>query len=134
MAIANSPPCSTACSILAITFRWSGDQGRWNVKGKYASQKKRKSVAARAFRSGLTTAGSSPMSRPASDSAALRARARSFSDLVRIAVGFGPGRVADLDQPGDVAEQIDVLAVADAEARRERWRCNCRSLSTSPRA
>ena len=34
MAIANSPPSSTARSILAITFRWSGDQARWKVKGK----------------------------------------------------------------------------------------------------
>jgi hypothetical protein len=59
MAIANNPPRSTACSILAITFRWSADQGRWNVNGKYDSQKNRKSPPARAFRSGLTTAGSS---------------------------------------------------------------------------
>jgi hypothetical protein len=45
IAIANRPPRSTACSILAITFKWSGDHGRWNVSGKYESQKKRKSDA-----------------------------------------------------------------------------------------
>jgi len=45
MAIANRPPRSTACSIFAMTLRWSGDHGRENVSGKYCSQKKRKSEA-----------------------------------------------------------------------------------------
>ena len=79
MAIAKRPPRRTACSILAITFRWSGDHGRWKVNGKYASQKNRKSDAAFAFRSGSATSGRSPMSRPAIASATFRARARSFS-------------------------------------------------------
>ncbi len=81
IAIANSPPRSTACSILAITFRVIGPTtGRWNVSGKYESQKNRKSAAAFALRSGFTTSGNSPMSRPASASAIARcARARSFS-------------------------------------------------------
>ena len=34
IAIANRPPSNTATSILAMTLRWSDDQGRWNVAGK----------------------------------------------------------------------------------------------------
>jgi len=79
MAIANRPPSSTACSILRSTLRWSDAQGRQNVNGKYDSQKNRKFLFAAAFRSGLATGGSSPMSRPARDNAALRALARSLS-------------------------------------------------------
>ena len=30
----NNPPRVTASSILAMTFRWSGDQSRWKVCGK----------------------------------------------------------------------------------------------------
>ena len=73
VAITNSSPCSTACSIRAMTLRWSADHGKWNVKEKYASQKNRKSTAAVAFRSGSTTSGSSPISRPFKATAALRA-------------------------------------------------------------
>ena len=58
-------------------------------------RKTESSFSALAFRSGLTTSGSSPMSRPASDMAALRARARSFKRLVGIAVGFGLRRMPD---------------------------------------
>jgi len=61
-----------------MTFRWSSDHLRWNVCPKYVSQKYRKSLAARALRTESALEGRSPMSRPESESIALRSRARSF--------------------------------------------------------
>ena len=72
MAIAKRPPSNTAFSTLAMTFRWSGENARQKMRGKYASQKNLKSPLALALRTGSTTAGMSPMSLPASAMARLR--------------------------------------------------------------
>lgn len=106
----------TDCSILAITLRWSADHGMWNVSGKYESQNARNEVDAHALRSGSAAAGNSPISRPASDRAALRARARSLSaPYGSPSWGFVGSVVARVDEPGGVPNEVDVSGVAHAQ-------------------
>ena len=87
------------------------------MSGKYDSQKKRKSVAARSFRCGIDHGGQFA-DVPAGQRHGRVAGPGTILRNCRIRIGgrLGPRRVPLFDQPRRVAEQIDVPAVADAKA------------------
>ena len=70
IASAKSPPSRTDFWSFSIARRWSSDHSRLYTSGKYVSQNFRRSKRHDSFLSGSTTSGSSPMSRPWSDSSA----------------------------------------------------------------